>query len=148
MDNETKILVLLETLVSDVGALKTGQERLELRMEGLEQRLGSVEQRLEGLEQRLGSVEQCLDGVEQRFGSVEQRLDGAEQRQETIQRKLDRLHESVIRIENEYGYKISILFDAYQANKDSYMTSNQRISVLEEGFEKLSLEVMALKTKI
>jgi hypothetical protein len=52
----------------------------------------------------------------------------------------------VIRIENDQGYKINVLFDAFQLNQDVNTETRQRVSILEERVDKHDFRLMALET--
>ena len=57
MENEKKILTMLE-------ALTTGVSEINVRLDGMDQRFDKVEQRLDKIEQRLDKVERRLDKIE------------------------------------------------------------------------------------
>ena len=74
MNNEDKILALLERV--------TGQ------LDGLDQRMDGLDQRMDGLDQR-------MDGLDQRMDALEQRMDGLEHNQTVLEEKMDRRFEQV-----------------------------------------------------
>ena len=73
-----EIIKRLDGLKAGQDTLVEGQVRIEIRLEGVESRLGAVEIRQEGVESRLGAVETRLEGVESRLGGVEGRLGALE----------------------------------------------------------------------
>lgn len=74
--DDSKVIEIIENIVN--GFNKT----LNLRFDKVDQRLDKVEQRLDHVDQRLDKVEQRLDHVEQRLDKIEPQL-------EAINKKLD-----------------------------------------------------------
>jgi chromosome segregation ATPase len=139
MNNETKILTMLETLVEDMGGVKQD-------VSGLKQDVSSLKQGQERLEQR-------MDGLEQEFSSLKQdvsifKLDvsSLKQGQERLEQDVKLTKEIIIKMENEDFPRFNILFDAVQVNKEANEAAVQRISVLEKKHDKLDLRMMVLET--
>ena len=74
MNNEEKILALLEKM--------TGQ-------------LSGIDQRMDNLEQGQSKLEQRMDNLEQGQSKLEQRMDGLEHNQVILEDKMDRRFEQV-----------------------------------------------------
>jgi len=74
MNNEEFQRIVLEELRD----LKAGQGRLGVRMDNIENRIGSLEDRMGSLEDRMGSLEVRMDKIEDRMGSLEVRMDKIE----------------------------------------------------------------------
>ena len=100
MNNEEKILSLLETmndhmesmdkrlghLEGEVSDLKTGQAKYEARFDGLEVRFDGLEARFDGLETR-------FDGLETRFDSFEAKVDVIQREQSEMKGTLNAVFE-------------------------------------------------------
>ncbi len=69
MNNEDKILSVLESLVTTVNELKQGQAATNERLDKVDQRLDKVDQRLDKVDQRLDSIEKDIKEIktEQRY---------------------------------------------------------------------------------
>jgi len=88
MNNEEKILSMLEAMQTSVETLQAGQETLQANMEALQ-----TEQ--EKTNQRLDLIEDTLADVRNRVGRVEH---------------------IVLKIENDHGRQLAVLFDGYTQN--------------------------------
>ncbi len=82
-------------LRTEVRGIAERQERMEQRLEQMEQRQERMEQRLEQMEQRQERMEQRLEQMEQRQERMEQRQDRMEQRQDSMERRLQRVETDV-----------------------------------------------------
>lgn len=168
MINESKILPMLETLTGDVGNLKQGQEQLEQQIDGLTQDVSGLKQGQKQLEQQIDGLTQDVSGLKQGQETLEYQIDGLTQDasnikqdvsslkhgfsdmqgvQKAILEEINHIHESLVRIENDQGYKINVLFDAFQASKDENADTRQRVSILEKRVDQHDFEILALKTE-
>jgi archaellum component FlaC len=68
-------------------------ERIEQRLDGIDDRLGAVDRRLDGIDDRLGAVDRRLGAVDQRFDRLEAHMDS---RFDELGRHMRVLHEDVI----------------------------------------------------
>ncbi len=118
MTNETKILTILETLAEDVGGVKQD-------ICGLKQDFGVLKEDVSGLKQDVSSLNQRMDRMELRMDGQEQQMDGLLLGQKRIEQDVKTIKQIVIDIENEQIPRINILFDAFQANKESNTHSHQ-----------------------
>ena len=76
MNNEEKILVILETLVTKVDNLEAGQAKLEDSQAKLEVRLSDVNSRLNRIDGRLNHIESGQVEIKETLGAVfEQTID-------------------------------------------------------------------------
>jgi hypothetical protein len=79
--------VVAESLRDDIRLLAEGHGYVIGRLDRVDQRLDGVDQRLNRVDQRLDGVDQRLDRVDQRLGNVDQRLDRVAQGLERIERR-------------------------------------------------------------
>ena len=92
MNNEEKILGMLETLTTDMNGMKADMNDMKADMAEVKDRLGSVEQSVEKIEKRLDNVEDHL---------AETRV------------VVDKTHKAVVVIENDHGDTLKFLRDGY-----------------------------------
>ncbi len=156
MNNEEKILSILEQMNTHIGSIDT-------RLGGVETRLSGVETRLDSLENRMGSMESRMDSMENRMGSLESRMDSMENRVDTMQSQMNTMQnqmgamqEILTRVsltqENVVLPRIQLLLEGHAGLAETRAT-NERVAALEKEMqilkpvtEKLSLEVAKLKS--
>ena len=73
-------------------------QRLEGQIAGMEDRLNA---RIDAVEQEMAGLRGRLDGVEQRLVRVEQRFDGVEQRLDLVEQRLVRVDQRLVRVERD-----------------------------------------------
>ena len=88
MNSEERILLLLETLVTDVKEIKVSVAGLESRLDKLESRMDSLESRMDKLEARMDRLEAEVAEIKSELPKLEKRLlDKIEQTREEISEK-------------------------------------------------------------
>ena len=124
--------------------LQTILDVMNSKFEKLDKRLDCIDSRLDGIDNRLCTVESRLDAVENRLCTVESRLDNMDIRitrlaadnneaHEKIFEELQKQRNVLTRLEEEFGSKISILFDATQAIRDRlHLFGNQQLRFSEK----------------
>lgn len=108
---------ILKQLLSEVKSLREGQNQL---FEGQKQLFDGQSQLSEGQKQLFEGQKQLFDGQSQLFEGQKQltaRLDRIEATMATKE-ELEKVSQSVARIENDHGNKISALFDGYTLRGD------------------------------
>lgn len=93
----------------------------------------------ERLERDVGTLKQDVSGLKQGQERLEQDV-------VSLKQDVQMTKEIVINLENDQGYKITALFDAYQANEDAHTETRQRMSECEKRCDKLELDVMVIKS--
>lgn len=84
-----EVLHTIQTLGASLRAdIKGVEDRLSIRLQGVENRLQGVENRVQGVAGRLQGVENRLQGVENRVQGVENRLQGVEAGFQGIENRL------------------------------------------------------------
>ncbi len=106
-------------LRTEVRGIAERQERMEQRLEQMEQRQERMEQRLEQMEQRQERMEQRLEQMEQRQERMEQRLEQMEQRQERMEQRLEQMEQRQERMEQRQ--------DRMEQRQDSMERRLQRV---------------------
>ncbi len=170
MNNEEKILSILEQMNTHIGSIDTRLDSLEnrmgsmeSRMDSMENRMGSMESRMDSMENRMGSMESRMDSMENRMGSLESRMDSMENRVDTMQSQMNTrqnqmgaMQETLTRVsltqENAVLPRIQLLLEGHAGLAETRAT-NERVAALEKEMqilkpvtEKLSLEVAKLKS--
>jgi chromosome segregation ATPase len=140
MTNESKMLTMLETLTEDVGSIKQGQNRIEIRMDGLEQDVSEMKQDISGLKQEFSEMRQDVSVLKEDVFVLKTDNLSFKEIHTGIFKEIDQIHESLVRIENDQGYKINVLFDAFQTAQDTNADTHQRVSVLEKRVDWNAIE--------
>ena len=145
MENQNITLqTILDVMNSKFEKLDKRLDCIDSRLDGIDNRLSIVESRLDAVENRLCTVESRLDAVENRLSTVESRLDNIDIRITRLAADNNEAHEKIFeelqkqgnvltRLEEEFGSKISILFDATQAIRDRlHLFGNQQLRFSEK----------------
>ena len=124
--------------------LQTILDVMNSKFEKLDKRLDCIDSRLDGIDNRLSIVESRLDAVENRLCTVESRLDNMDIRITRLAADNNEAHEKIFeelqkqgniltRLEEEFGSKIAILFDATQSIQDRlHLFGNQQLRFSEK----------------
>jgi len=128
MNNEEKILGMLETMTADMSEIKADMSEVKDRLGRVESRLDKVEGSLGKVESRLDKVESRLDKVESRLGKVESRLDFVEESLAETRDIVDRTHKSVVVIENDHGEMLKYLRDGYNNNTAKLISIEKKVN--------------------
>ena len=131
MNNEEKILKILEKHSEMFEQLHQGQTRIENRLEVVENRLEAVENRLEAVETEIKTIKIRVENLESEI--------------QYIKEDVQSIRDSVIVIENKHGERLGILLDRDKANLNFIGRCDSDIKKLERGFERLDAEVAGLK---
>ena len=156
MNNEEKILSILEQMNTHIGSIDTRLDSLENRMGSLESRMDSMENRMGGLESRMDSMENRMGSMESRMDSMESRVDTMQSQMNTMQNQMGAMQETLTRVsltqENVVLPRIHLLLEGHAGLAETRAT-NERVAALEKEMqilkpvtEKLSLEVAKLKS--
>jgi regulator of replication initiation timing len=131
MTNESKMLTMLESLTEDVGSIKQDVSGLKQEFSVMKEDISNLKQDASGLKE---------DNLSLKADNV-----SIKENQKAIFKELGRIRESVIRIENDQGYKINVLFDAFQSSQDANTETRQNVSILEKRVDKIELKVVELE---
>jgi chromosome segregation ATPase len=145
MDNETKILTILETLVGEVGDLK---KDLTQHLDRLEQRMGALEQSVAGLDQRIGALEQRVDGLDQRIGTLEQRVDGLDQRMDGLEQSMNGIAERMLGLMVAQKWLSNDFNGLWRKQEQFAERLELRMDRLEDGQEKTHEELEKLNDRV
>ena len=64
MNNEDKILAILEQMQGDISDLKQGQVATNARFDGIDKRFDGIDKRLDGIDKRFDGIDKRLDGMQ------------------------------------------------------------------------------------
>lgn len=108
MDNEKRIIELLEKILFRLDSLEARMDSLEARMDSLEHRMDSLEARMDSLEAHQVQTDERLDSLEHRMDRGEALLLSILKRVEQNSREIRRVG---LILENDTNKKITALFD-------------------------------------
>lgn len=138
MNNEDKLLSVLETLVSTVGKLEAGQARLEDTVGQMNDRLVNLETGQARLEDTVGQMNDRLMNVEDTVGQMNDRLVNVEDavgrievEQVTMKEDIQFVRNTTTRIEQDHGRKLTALHDGYQQVYDKVTRLEDQVDTYE-----------------
>ena len=105
MDDNTLLIKIEEIMDQKL------DEKLDLKLQPIYDRLTGVEDRLTGVEDRQTGVEDRQTGVEDRLTGVEDRLTGVEDRQTSMEEDLTSVKKTCFRVENELIPQLNALYE-------------------------------------
>ena len=127
LNNEEKILQMLESLTGTVGEINS--------------RLGGVDSRLDGIDDRLDGIDDRLDGIDDRLDGIDGRLDKLEQGQLGLEH-------FAIMAENVHFPNIQLALEGISGTVERNKQQDQRLHVLEDKVDTHQIEIFALKAKL
>jgi peptidoglycan hydrolase CwlO-like protein len=75
MNNEEKILSMLERITDDVSELKTGQRRIEARLDNLESKVDNLETKVDNLESKVDNLDVRVCNLEDKVVEMSKRVE-------------------------------------------------------------------------
>jgi prefoldin subunit 5 len=143
MNQEEKILALLETILREqqavnqhLGKLDDGIQRLEQGQVKLEQTVNSLDSRVERLEHTVQDVDKRVQDLDKRVQSLERSLQGLDKRVQGLEETAATIKESVFLIERDHGEKLEILFDSYKLIHDLDIEIRRELAILRSVQDK------------
>lgn len=147
MNNEEKILALLE--------------KMNNRLEGVDKRFDGIDNRLDGMDKRFDGIDNRLDGLEEGQKdlvsgqkALETRQVSLEEGQNILVKQVIKLtgdaqeiRQSQVRMENELTDKIRALFDDRSVNQDYFRTIKNTLARIENNLQTQSFMIVDLKEK-
>lgn len=134
-------------------------EQIETRLDQMDKRFEQIETRFDQMDKRFEQIETRLDQMDSRFEQIDKRLDSIDARITRLAADNEEAHNNfseritlctnaILRLEQTFNDKISILFDAEQANRERNATLSLQTTQLFENQEKLKIRVSALEQKV
>jgi len=121
MNNEEKIIGMLEhltgrvdQLADDVTVLKTGQKQIEQRLDSLDTRVGNIEVKVNSIDARVGNLEVKVDKLDARIANLEVKVDKLDARVANLEDKVFSLDARVGNLEVKVGEmsdRVEVIFD-------------------------------------
>ena len=155
MNNEEKILAMLEQLQTGQTALQQGQTALQAGQTALQQGQTELQAGQTALQQgqtelqagqiavntRLDGMGKRLDGMDKRLESVEDILAGVIDEQKIIR-------ESQLRVELEQFPRITAALDGNKSNEDKNKEQDKRLAGIESVVDEHSIRIFALEQAV
>ena len=142
---------ILKQLLCEVKSLREGQNQL---FEGQKQLFDGQKQLFDGQKQLFEGQNQLFDGQNQLFDGQKQLFDGQNQLTARLDRiestmatkeELEKVSQSVARIENDHGNKISALFDGYTLRGDQIERLREH---LDERLDSIQTDLSYVVSKV
>jgi chromosome segregation ATPase len=149
VNNEEKIISLLESMHSKMGQMQEQLTHVQGQLTQIDGRLTHVEGQLIQIDGRLTHVEGQLTQIDGRLTHVEGQLIQIDGRLTHVEEQLIHVRESVIIIEIEHGRKLGALLDSTVLTKETLQKVDklqQMVDNLEFGDEVISLVNVFEKT--
>ena len=138
MNNEEKILSMLEGLVE-------GQKGLEARFDRVEARLDGVDERFNEMDKSNAKRDDMLEMLvvgQRKLLAGQKKLEAG---QKVLQKDNESMRQLFLRMELGHGEKIAVLNDGQVALEDYHKDHEHRISSLEDIAEKHAFELVSLR---
>jgi len=153
MNNEEKILSLLEKLSNDMVVVKSDvsvlkfdvalqkhrfddiiaeQEKQALSLARLEEGQNALEEGQIALEEGQNALKVGQIALEEGQNALKEGQARLEKRQDTLETKLDFVSGAVVRIENEHGKQLTALFDGYHQLNEIVDRTLRHVSVQDD----------------
>ena len=144
MNNEERILSILENIQGKVGSMESRFDTLEGRFDTLEGRFDTLEKntnkRFEALEGRFDTLEGRFDTLEGRFDTLENRFDTMEKNTNDKFKSIEKLiAEETQLTRDELKAEIQFVYDKVETLKDD-------INIIEQNTAKNSLDISRIKS--
>lgn len=137
MNNEEKILKILESMQSDIKTLKQGQANLEQGQAATNSRLDSLEQGQAATNSRLDTLEQGQTELQKGQAATNSHLD-------TVEESLTKLSQSQARMENQLTEHIRGLWDFQSVQTDVNNRVLATLERIENKIEKHDIQIQVL----
>jgi len=129
MDNEERILSLLETLTTDVAGLKT--DMTEMKADMTEMKAGQVT--MNGRLDRLEAGQAKLEAGQAKLRADVGILKAGQTR---LAKKVNFIHNNVTRMENEHGRTLGILLDGHSQLNDKLSRIEKKVNEQDDDILK------------
>ena len=148
MNNEEKILSMLEIMNGRFDKVDEHLVKIDGRLDKIEVRLDKIEERLDIIEDRLDIIEDRLDIIEERLDNIEERLDNIEERLDNIEERLDKVEERLDNLEDQYeSLRVSILnieltqYPRIAAALDGVLAAKDHLDTLDKQQHQIEAKV-------
>jgi chromosome segregation ATPase len=158
MNNEEKILSMLEGLTVTVGSLVTkvdtleqGQNRLEQKVTSLDQKVASLDQKVTSLDQDVKSLDQKVTSLDQDVKSIKQDVKSLEEgqailvaEQQKTNRRLETIENTVLKLEHRVNENIGVLHDGFVWLREKVENIHDDITDLSKRQEQQEFQIIRL----
>ena len=145
MNNEEKILSMLEIMNGRFDKVDEHLVKIDGRLDKIEVRLDKIEERLDIIEDRLDIIEERLDNIEERLDNIEERLDKVEERLDNLEDQYESLRVSILNIELTQYPRIAAALDGVLAAKDHLDTLDKQQHQIEAKVNRHEMEFFLMK---
>ena len=125
MNNEEKILSILESMQQDIGELKTGVAKLDDRVARLDDSVAKLDDRVANLDGRVANLEVSVE-----------RLEVSQAKMETsfinLKSDMEFVRGSVVRIEQVHGKKLDSLGEGYEQLADKMARIEEHVGAQDD----------------
>ncbi len=137
MNNEEKILQLLEQMNGHIGQMDGRIGRLEGSIERLDGRVEQMDGRFEQMDRRFEQMDRRFEQMDGRFEQMDGRIGVLEQGQAEMRKDINKLNQTVAAIEVGHGKKLDALYDGY-------VDASRKIDTLQATVDEIAPTVVAL----
>ena len=155
MNNEEKILSILETMQTNLESVQTELKDVKQSQAVMERELKDLNSKhiMLHINQEKFSREQAVilhdvNGLKQEQAKTNERLDKLEEGQTELKENVGFNRTVLVRMELEHGKKLSALQDGYETNYDLNKQHEPRIAKLEETVEDHTISILHIKSVI
>ena len=90
------------------------------------------------------------DAVNEKFDAVNEKFDEVNKRFDTLEAKIDQKADKtdIVRLENEHGQKLDVLFDGYTQIYEKLKEHDKRFDEQDKRFERIEMNLVTLSQKV
>jgi chromosome segregation ATPase len=140
MNNEEKILSILEIMQADISGLQEGQASMQADISALKEGQASMQADISALQEGQANLEEGLAEANQRFSRIADDLQSA-------RNDLHKVYGIVIRMENEQGIVLKAFIDAQVGYGETHKQHEPRIIKLETEIDQLDSIIRVIKAE-
>ena len=120
-------------------------EQIDKKFEQIDKKFDQIDKKFEQIDKRFDQIDKRLDCIDARITRL---AADNEEAHNKFSERITLCTNTLLRMEQTFNDKISILFDAEQANRERNATLSLQTTELFEAQEKLKIRVSSLEKKI
>ena len=155
MNNEDKILALLEAHSAKFDTIETKIETVDTRFEAIDTKIEAIDTKIEAIDARFEAIDAKFEAIDARFDAVDAKFEAVDTRFEAVDARFDKLEQdlatvkkSVLRTELEQYPRIQVALDGIVAALERIESQGKRLDSLETTVDRHDVEIKVLQKQV